>query len=188
MRRIHRPERRPGAQALGAVVTGPVVEPLTIPEHPTPGVNLAGFLEGELGLGEVARKLGRGLEHAGIPFVAIPYRRTHSRQEHPLELAVAEAAPYDTNLICLNPDYLHQFTADVGVGFFAGRYSIGVWFWETSVFRPENLTGLRFLDEIWVASEYVRQSVASKADIPVHVVTLPIEEPPKAELSRSDVG
>jgi hypothetical protein len=46
--------------------------PLTIPRDPVPGVNLAGFLEGELGLGEVARMLGRALERANVPFAAIP--------------------------------------------------------------------------------------------------------------------
>lgn len=161
---------------------------ITISRDPSPGVNLVGFLEGELGLGEVARKLGRGLERAGIPFAAISYRRTASRQEHRLELQVSAEAPYDTNLICLNADYLHEFAADIGVEFFAGRYSIGLWFWETSVFRPEDLGGLRFLDEIWVASEYVRRAVSVEADIPVYVVPLPIETPSPPAIARADLG
>jgi glycosyltransferase involved in cell wall biosynthesis len=151
-------------------------------------VNLTGFLDGELGLGEVARKLGRGLERAEIPFAAIPYRRTPSRQEHPLELQTWQEAPFDTNVICLNADYLHAFLADVGVDFFTGRYSIGVWFWESSSFRPEDLDGFRFLDEVWVASEYVRQAVSAKADISVFVAPLPVEEPPKPTHSRQDLG
>jgi glycosyltransferase involved in cell wall biosynthesis len=165
-----------------------LARPLTVATDPQPGVNLAGFLDGELGLGEVARKLGRGLERSGIPFAAIPYRRVASRKEHPLEFPISGDAPYDTNLICLNADYLHEFAADVGIDFFAGRYSIGVWFWETNVFRPENATGLRFLDEIWVASEYVRRSVAAEANIPVYVAPLPIEEPPPPTLTRFDLA
>jgi glycosyltransferase involved in cell wall biosynthesis len=142
-----------------------------------PGVNLVGFLEGELGLGEVARKLGRGLERAGIPFSAISYRRAPSRQPHPVEIPISDEAPFDINVICLNADYLHTFLADAGADFFAGRYTIGVWFWESSIFRPENLEGLRFVDEVWVASEYVRRAIAAQADVPVHVVPLPIEAP-----------
>jgi glycosyltransferase involved in cell wall biosynthesis len=165
-----------------------VARPPTIAKDPRPGVNLAGFLEGELGLGEVARKLGRGLQAAGIPFAAIPYRRVASRQEHPLEFPVSAEAPYDTNLICLNADYLHEFSADVGIDFFAGRYSIGVWFWETTVFRPENPSGLRFLDEVWVASEYVRRALDAEASIPIHVAPLPIEEPAPPTLTRSDLA
>ena len=172
----------------GTISNEALAKQLTIPRDAVPGVNLVGFLEGELGLGEVARKLGRALEHAGIPFAAISYRRTPSRQDHPLELEPSHEAPYDTNVICLNADHLHDFLDDVGVDFFAGRYSIGVWFWESSVFRQENLEGLRFLDEVWVASEYVREAIAAVADVPVLVAPLPIEEPSEATHSRADLG
>lgn len=153
-----------------------------------PGVNLVGFLEGELGLGEVARKLGRGLEHAGVPFSAISYRRAPTRQPHPVEIPISDEASFDTNIVCLNADYLHTFLADAGVDFFAGRYTIGVWFWESSVFRPENLEGFRFVDEVWVASEYVRRTVSAEADVPVLVVPLPVEEPAPSTISREELG
>jgi glycosyltransferase involved in cell wall biosynthesis len=162
--------------------------PEVSPVEATPGVNLVGFLEGELGLGEVARKLGRALNHAGIPFAALPYRRTPSRQEHSVDLELASEARFDTNLVCLNADYLHAFLDDVGADFFAGRYSIGVWFWESSVFAASNFGGLRFLDEIWVASEYVRRAVAAAADVPVHVVPLPVEAPPVPTRTRAELG
>lgn len=163
---------------------------ITIAKDPAPGVNLAGFLEGELGLGEVARKLGRGLEQAGVPFSTITYRRISSRQEHRVELQAAgdAEARFDTNLICLNADYLHTFMSDVGVDFFSDRYSIGVWFWETNLFRPENRAGFRFVDEVWVGSDYVRRAVAAQTEIPVLVVPLPVEEPAEPALSRSTVG
>ncbi len=163
-------------------------QPLEIVEHPTPGVNLVGFLEGELGLGEAARKLGRALERAEIPFAPIVYRGTSSRQRHPLEWPASHGAPFDTNVICLNADQMHDLVAHVGVDFFLRRYSIGVWFWETSVFRRSDLETLRFLDEVWVASEWVRDVVASETDVSVRVVPLPIEDPPSPTFSRSDLG
>ena len=168
-------------------MSGRAAPRLTVADVPEPGVNIAGFFEGELGLGEVARKLGKGLERAGVPFAAIPYRRHPSRQKHRVELELAAEALYDTNVVCLNADYLDTFLDDVGVEFFAGRYSIGVWFWETSVFPP-GTGGERFLDEIWVASEYVRDAVAKQVRVPVHVVPLPIEPPAPAQLSRSELG
>ncbi len=171
-------------------------KPIAIATDPSLGVNLVGFLEGErgqgegtrLGLGDVARKLESGLEKAGIPFSAIAYRPIAGPHERTRELGTSEEAPYDTNIICLNADYLHTFMEDVGVSFFAGHRSIGVWFWETDVFREESREGFRFVDEVWVASEYVRRAVAAEADIPVLVVPLPIEEPAQPVLSRSDLG
>ena len=73
--------------------------PLWIPPDPVPGVNLVGFLEAESGLGEIARRLGRGLQHAEIPFSAISYRRTPSRLEGAPEFPISHDAPYDTNLV-----------------------------------------------------------------------------------------
>jgi glycosyltransferase involved in cell wall biosynthesis len=153
-----------------------------------PGVNLAGFLEAESGLGEVARRLAAALQRADIPFSAISYLRTPSRGRHPPEPPLAGDVPYDTNLICLNADSLAQFAADVGIAFFANRYSIGVWFWETNVFRAEDRAAARFLDEIWVASDYVRRVIEPQVDIPVHVVPVPVEPPPGPPRSRSELG
>jgi glycosyltransferase involved in cell wall biosynthesis len=169
------------------VAASPLASPLRIPESPVPGVNLAGFLEGESGLGEVARRLGAALRRAGIPLSAISYRRTASRQQHRPDLPLTADAPYDTNVVCLNADTLAQFATDVGIDFFANRYSIGVWFWETNVFRAEDRAAARLLDEIWVASDYVRHAIAPEVDIPVHVVPVPVEPPPGPFLSKSEL-
>jgi glycosyltransferase involved in cell wall biosynthesis len=165
-----------------------LARPLRIPEHPLPGVNLVGFLEAESGLGEVARRLAAVVEKSGIPLSAISYRGTLGRQRHPLELSLGEEAPYDVNLICLNADQLTEFAADVGTEFFARRYSIGVWFWETNVLRFEERAATRFLDELWVASDYVRRAIAVDVDIPVHVVPVPVEPPPGPFRARFELG
>lgn len=159
---------------------------IDIAANPAPGINLVGFLEADIGLGEVARKVGRSLEHAGVPFAPIVYRRPPSREGSD-DPPVSGVATYDTNIVCLNPDYLHPFLEEVGADFFA-RYTIGVWLWETSVLRPEDRKGAWFVDEVWVPSEYVRQAVAEAVDVPVHVVPLPIEEPQPTGLDRTQLG
>lgn len=159
---------------------------IEVADAPVPGVNLVGFLDAELGLGEIARKLARALEVAEIPFAAIPYTGTPSRREHRLELPTTTQAPFDTNIVCLNADELQAFAADAGTRFFERRYSIGVWFWETSVFR--DLRTDLFLDEIWTTSEYVRTAVAREARIPVHLAPVPFEAPTEPNLSRDDLG
>jgi glycosyltransferase involved in cell wall biosynthesis len=164
----------------------PLVHPIRAAPAPVPGVNLVGFLEAESGLGEIARRLLDAIEHAGIDVAPISYRRTPSRQLHPFSRGV-EDAPYDVNLLCLNADMILPFANDVGPEFFADRYSIGVCFWETDVFRAEDRTGLRFLDEVWVASEYVRDALAPHLEIPVHIVPIPVGSPPAPSFTRSDL-
>jgi glycosyltransferase involved in cell wall biosynthesis len=156
--------------------------------EPTPGVNVVGFLHGELGLGEIARKLVRALHDTDVPVAAIPYDGTPSRQEHDLGFETTSRAPYDTNIVCLNANELSDFVAQAGVGFFSRRYSVGVWFWETSVFRAEDGAAFRFLDEVWAPSRYVRNALEQLADIPVLVAPIPIEAPATPTFSREDLG
>jgi glycosyltransferase involved in cell wall biosynthesis len=158
-----------------------------------PGVNVVGFVGGErgqgtsvrLGLGEVVRRLVAALEHAQIPHTVIPYRPSEAEDDRD---TLRIRAVYDTNLICLNADYLGAFLADAGPGFFAGKTSVGFWFWETSRFRLDPRTPLACLDEVWVASSYVRDAVAAELDIPVYVAPLPMETPAVVAPRRADVG
>ena len=170
------------------VTSEALAAPLRIPARPRPGVNLVGFLEVESGLGEFARRLAGALGSTDLPVAAIPYRGTHARQEHPLPFVAPEEASYDVNLLSLSADDLVRFGTEVGPSFFANRYSIGVWFWETNVFRSEDRAATRFLDELWVASDYVRSAIASEVDIPVHVVPVPVEPPPGPFLTRSELN
>jgi glycosyltransferase involved in cell wall biosynthesis len=157
------------------------------PDATVPGVNLVGFLEAEVGLGEVARKLARALEHRGIPYAPIVYRRPPSGEGS--DAAPLEGRPiHDTNVVCLNADYLGRFVEDAGAELFADRYTIGVWFWETNLLRPDDRRAALFVDEIWVASEYVRGAVADRVDVPAHVVPLPIEAPRPPALTRAQLG
>jgi glycosyltransferase involved in cell wall biosynthesis len=165
----------------------PLVGSIRATPAPVPGINLVGFLEAESGLGEIARRLLEAIEHAGIDVAPISYRRTPSRQLHPFSRGVDDA-PYDVNLLCLNADTILPFADDVGPEFFAHRYSIGVCFWETDLFRAEDRTGLRFLDEVWVASKYVRNALAPHLEIPVHIVPTPVGSPPPPSFTRADLG
>ena len=157
-----------------------------------PGVNLVGFVGGEqgqgpsvrLGLGEVVRRLERGLEHAGVPVVTVPYLPSSGGAP---SFRPADAV-HSVNLICLNADYFEGFLADAGSDFFTGRTSIGFWFWETSRFRLARRAPLAFLDEIWVASSYVREAIAAEVDIPVFVAPLPMDTPRAPAPSRSELG
>ena len=152
------------------------------------GINVVGFFEVESGLGEIARRLAGALDASGVPMTVIPYRGTLGRDRHPHGLDLGDEALYDTNLVCLSADDLARFGAEVGSAFFERRYSIGVWFWETDVFRAEDRAAARFLDELWVASEYVRDSVVGELGIPVHVVPVPVEPPRGPLLTRADLG
>jgi len=141
------------------------------------GINLVGFLESGLGLGETARLVQLVLEAANIPHCAIPYRRIESDRVLTETANFSDEPIYDTNFFCLNGDQMRPFAQEVGVEFFDGRYNIGLWFWETEKLPREMAVGFDFLDEIWVCSEFVHQAVSAATDLPVRLWPHPVIKP-----------
>ena len=181
---------RSAAARTARTVGAPDPEPplILVPATPPlPGVNVAGYLTAELGVGEAARRLVQGLQAGGIPHATITYGRTASRQEHPFVHRRAIAS-YDTNVICVNADQLPHFRAEAGPALFRQRRTIGLWFWEVSRFPRELHRSFDLVDEVWVGSDFVRDALAPHTDKPVHVVPLPVEPPRATTLTRRDVG
>lgn len=151
------------------------------------GLNVIGYLQGELGLGEAARKLVAAVEAAEIATNTVTYTRIEARQEHGFAQRGTGGAPYDTNLICVNADQLPQLHRDLGPDVLAGRYAIGVWFWEVAHF-PANLhASFDLVDEVWVASAFVHDAVAAETDKPVRIVPVPLEAPKASPLDRREL-
>ncbi len=150
------------------------------------GVNLVGFFRAEFGQGEVARRLAAALRHAGIPHTTILYEDIPHRQEHPFEAVDGDL--HDVNILCLNAEHLIRFAESPAGRLLADRRSIGVWFWETSRFPDYLRPALKFVDEVWVASEFVAEAVRASTAVPVHVFPLPVEAPTEGAVTRSDLG
>ena len=128
------------------------------------GVNLYGFFRTVSGLGSVARSFTKGLETAAIPFqkIAIP---SWAEQVSKRSLPVFE--PHRVNLILQNPDMLPLFFAAYGTDLLKGCYNIGYWLWELASVRPDWIPLYRYVDEIWVASEFCRLTFQSATSLPV---------------------
>jgi glycosyltransferase involved in cell wall biosynthesis/SAM-dependent methyltransferase len=154
----------------------------------THGVNVAGYFRAEVGVGEAARHLIAAIEHAEIPYSTVTYSRTPSRQEHPFREADASSPPYDTNVICVNADQLPTFAYDIGPEFFAGRYSVGLWWWEIAEFPDSLHEAFDTIDEVWVGSDFTRAAVAVATEKPVLTIPLGIEVSDEAPLDRTALG
>jgi glycosyltransferase involved in cell wall biosynthesis len=154
-----------------------------------PPVNVVGYLRAELGVGEAARLLIAGLDASNTPYNAITNSETLSRQSHPVEERQAQRSESDLNIVCVNADQTPAFARKIGPAFYAGRYTIGVWFWEVEDFSPLFYGAINHVDEIWVASRFVHQVFARISPKPVHKFHLPVIRPAIDEtLSRADLG
>ncbi len=154
----------------------------------TPGVNVVGFLEAEVGIGEAARQAVGALDVAGVPYATVVYRTIDSRQAHAFRDDGLEAARHDVNLLCLNADTIEMFRGGVGPDLFRNRYSVGLWWWEVQSF-PERMRGaFDLVDEVWTGSEFSRAAIATATSKPVLSFPVPVVVRDAPALPRSELG
>lgn len=145
------------------------------------GVNLIGYARSETGVGESCRLAARALASAGLPFglLSVDVDRLDNAD---ISWAHKElrSPKYGTNVFHINaagmPDIVERF----GESLFRDRFNVGYWHWELPEFPDEYLSGLERLDEIWVPTRFVRDSIAAKTRVPtiviphgIHVEALP---------------
>ena len=161
--------------------TGEGNQPL--PEAP---VNVAGYFRAELGLGTAARSLLTALGAAAIPFNTISFDGTANRQTHSFVDRQSGSGSADLNIVCINPDQLATFAEKAGPEVWAGRYTIGLWFWEVEDFPKPFHGAFNYVDEVWVASNFMREAFLKVSPKPVFKFKLPVLKPEiDLALSRS---
>jgi glycosyltransferase involved in cell wall biosynthesis len=156
--------------------------------HPTPspGLNLVGYFDAELGVGEAGRLLVKAAERSGLPLATHVYRRTLSRQMAGFEPPGPHERRYDISVFCVNADSTPKVVAEVEPALAGDLYRIGLWFWELEEFPRSWCTAFDHLDEVWVASEFTREAVQRHTNKPVQLFSLPIIADPSTYLKRSD--
>jgi glycosyltransferase involved in cell wall biosynthesis len=162
----------------------------TRPSGPRPhGVNLVGYVTAVFGVGEVARLISSTLDTMRVPAAVVANRATLSRQSLAFDTRPPSDAPYDLNMFCINADNTTDLAQQLGSEFFAGRTSIGLWFWEAEDFPPSMTEAFELVDEVWVASDFVLEAVAAQAPKPVRKFPLPVVVPSVPEgVTRSELG
>lgn len=158
--------------------------------EPSEGVNVFGFTRGEFGLAESARLYIRSLLVVGYPTAVcdVPIQIAHSMGDKTLDLHLGTSAPFDINIVFVNPDYMAPAMAAIGAQQLAGRYTIGCWFWELENFPVEWLPALDDVDAILVSSEFIRAMLAKVTHKPVIHIPLPVDNPHSSDLVRLDFG
>lgn len=151
------------------------------------GVNIAGYVSGEFGLGEGVRANIRSLEAAQIPFVINNFTLCPHRQLDKTYENFCPENPYAINLIQVNADEIKTFREKNGEHYFKNRYNIGFWAWELPEFPPEWMSVFNDFNEIWTYSNYCVDALAPIAPIPV-IKILPSISLPIPTLTKEDLG
>jgi glycosyltransferase involved in cell wall biosynthesis/SAM-dependent methyltransferase len=156
--------------------------------HLERGVNVVGYLASELGVGEVARQVVGALDANNVPLLPIRLVAEASRQGHEFAHAGRIGAPFSTNLLCVNADQTPIVCEQAGAELFAGRHTIGWWWWEASTFPEQWHDAFRYVDEVWAGSRFVADALRAVSPVPVRSMPTPVTLPERTEGDRARLG
>ena len=124
------------------------------------GINLIGYIQAEMGLGEVLRNLMAAIAVSQIPFLI---RKTvfplKNRQDKSINFNQEDRCKYQINVIGINPDLLYRLPLWLKYEEWGKRFNVGYWFWELENFPKEWSYACSIIDEVWVSSDFVANSV-----------------------------
>lgn len=154
------------------------------------GVNIAGYIASEKGLGEGVRANIRSLNTTNIPYVLNHFVDAHNcKNIDRTYTQFSEENPYSINLVHINAFEQLYFMEGLRKKYLHGHYNIGFWAWEFSKFPLEWLSSFRYFNEIWVPSSFDQKAISLVSPIPV--ITVPHSLPENLELlglTRSHFG
>ena len=158
-------------------------------EIDTGGINIAGYLRSEMGVGESARAMAAAARSAGIPVSLVDFR-VNDRSR----LLDTSAGPIDNlfrhgvNVFHVNADQTQVLFSWLQEAEYGGRYNIGFWAWELSEFPDQFLDSFAWHDEIWTPSSFCQDAIARRSPVPVVRIPHAVEVEPVEGLSRAALG
>jgi glycosyltransferase involved in cell wall biosynthesis len=173
-----------GHSTKGAKLSDATVLNSNLPE----GCGIYGYLSAVSGVGEGARRMADIVSAADIDtslhVLAAP---GHASEAVPVQSGLsADASPFNTLIFHINADQLPRELDRLPANWLRGRYRIGYWAWELAEFPKPWLKALDYVHEVWVPSEFVKNSLKSKTAKPINVVPHPI--PQRRDSGESRVG
>ena len=141
--------------------------------HAQLGLNIAGFLTADLGLGESARCMVRAADAAGLPSALVPLKLHCKNRLGDLTYTarLQDDNPHDVNVVHIDPPAARDLDHHHGPAFRAGKYNIGYFAWELPEFPDAWTSAFDYFDEIWTPSDFVTAALVLKSPLPV--LTMP---------------
>jgi len=152
------------------------------------GLNLAGDLRADTGLSEVTRQTLTALRAAslGVSYTEIVVGPPSRSQ--PVADGLPAGAPYDVSLVDVLFFQFYDRMMEAPPELLAGKYVIAYWAWELPRFPALSRTTYKLMDEIWVYSGFVRDSLSQASPVPVVTMPPPVDVAPVRPRPRAALG
>jgi glycosyltransferase involved in cell wall biosynthesis len=154
------------------------------------GVNLVAYIRADMGLGAAARGMAAAFEAAGIPFnvINLEHGNEASHTDRSWSHKEVQHSRYDLTVECVNPDNSFYLRTQVSPEILGDRYVIANWYWELPEMPDEWLSEFEYVDEVWAASNFIRDAIANKAPVPVVRVPAVVQLSHGKTFTRIELG
>jgi glycosyltransferase involved in cell wall biosynthesis len=154
------------------------------------GVNVVGFPQGVLGLGEDARMAARVLQLTSTPVVLVNAPMSGpAKLDHSVDHLLSDELKYSISLICLPAPEMVRLALEGGRKLIdAPTHKIGAWPWELPHWPSAFGKVHQMVDEIWAQSKFVQSVYSRLGDTPVHHMPMAVEVPAPLNPERARFG
>jgi glycosyltransferase involved in cell wall biosynthesis len=154
------------------------------------GVNLVGYIRADMGLGVAARGLAAAFEAASIPFnvVNMQHGNYSAQTDHSWAHKEVAHSHYDMTVACVNPDNSFYLRTQFSPELLGDRYVIAHWYWELPEMPDEWMAEFEYTDEVWAASNFIKDAISAKAPVPVVRVPTVVQVDQRLRSSRIELG
>nr|WP_064696458.1 glycosyltransferase family 4 protein [Rhizobium aegyptiacum] len=156
---------------------------------PREPVEIVGYLSMAVGVGESARLCAGALSETGRA-ISLSDVSTHPDEKSFAGWAPSHLStePPGSRIWHLNPPMLPRAILKKGLANFTRAFNIGYFAWELEVVPAEWRNGLRYMNAVFVPSEFTRRAIAPLTKASVIVVPHPVTEKPASEGMREKFG
>ena len=183
-------KRRPNQFQLASVISHIATNRPKITRFPHAfGVNLFGYAQGEIGIGEDVRLIALALESQNIPFCIVNVKPGDhvSQKDSSVDHWIVDQPRYAINIFCITGIEQVRFACTEGLDVLHGRYNIGFWPWELPEWPASCSHAFSVVDELWGISNYTANAYR-RSDLPVYPMSLPVSVGDISPLKRKDFG
>ena len=154
------------------------------------GMNLVAYIRADMGLGVAARGMAAAFEAAGVPFnvVNMEHGNYSAQTDHSWAHKEVAHSGYDVTVVCVNPDNSFYLRTQFPPELLGERYVIAHWYWELPEMPDEWMSEFEYTDEVWAASNFIKDAISAKAPVPVVRVPTVVNLKPGKKLSRVDLS
>lgn len=150
------------------------------------GINVLGPFCYSSGLGQATRTTARSLQAAGLPVSCRDIPASHSDIPRCAYLGLER---FPATIIHSVPDDPGEaLFRHVGWPLTAGKYRIGVWYWELETILNQWTINGKYLDEVWAPTRFIADAARKALSIPVVDMLPAVQVPRPGQWSRKDLG